>query len=132
MTKQMPKSWRDKWEAQFKENTIVLCIFLKLLWETTKDSPQKLSMHNLMIGLKIPHGDELLPILQQKGIIRKAYINNSYKGVVTCACTYQWISKTEPNIEMAKALLRLVHVKRIADKHKQLWPLDFKRVGTLY
>jgi len=131
MSKQMPISWVEKWEAQFKENTISLCVFLKLLWEQTRDNPKKLSMHELMKGLKIPHGDELLPILQEKGILHKEYLIKS-ANVIASGCKYQWISKTEPNTKMAEALLKLVHERRRASKHKELWRLNIKSIGLFY
>lgn len=73
-----------------------LCEFLKDLYIATKDVPRIISFNETAKGYEIAHNQYLRKIMLSKGIIRTKRVQQRWE--------YKWISTTEPNIEMCRAL----------------------------
>jgi hypothetical protein len=90
-----------------------ISIFLKLLYETTKDSPKILSITQDAKAMNVPYYANIGVILRAKGIIKQKP-NGDYKHLI------QWASTTEPNNHMRDAIVeelrlysKVTHQKRV-------------------
>jgi predicted transcriptional regulator len=105
-----------------KEDTLRL--FLKLLWETTQ-TPTVIQLQKTMRDLHVANESRVLTILLQKGIIKRTHLKMQSVGNRS---TYHWVSKTEPNIKMVKAILNEINNMW----RKQKWPLNIRKTGLFY
>lgn len=119
-----------KQHAQRRINNINnLCIFLKLLWEQTHNNPEGIRLESLANDYKIANHRSLIPLMQEKGIIRKIRSKGAEHRNL---CYWQWISKTEPNVIMSTTLYDLSAYKHNQAKHKMLWIVDIHTAGYTY
>jgi len=81
-----------------------LCIFLKLLYEQTKDKAVPIKIYEMANKYKLPYYTAISTVLISKGIIAK--IGSNRLGF-----TYMWITTTEPNKHMAEAVLNECRMK---------------------
>jgi hypothetical protein len=129
-----------------KEAVNQVCMFLKLLWEQTSNQESIISMQSMAMKLEVPYARNITHILREKGIVEARVTNG--KGKVY---SYKWISTTEPNINMAKAILiecRNLSLKYStvslpsqailnqatmaeAEYEAKIWPSDYKISGTI-
>jgi hypothetical protein len=82
-----------------KETIDNLCIFLKLLYEQTKDKAVPVAISKIAMQFNLPYYSNLSSVLVSKGIIDK-------QGSNRLGFTWMWTSHTEPNRIMAEAILK--------------------------
>jgi hypothetical protein len=79
-----------------------LCIFLKLVWETTKNEYSIFGLSSQARDLNIAYYNNLPKVLKDKGILDAKEMQGTGTGRHV---GYKWVSNTEPNIHMAKAIM---------------------------
>ena len=84
-----------------EENIQKLAMYLRILYETFKDSYVEMSLAKDATDCAIPYATTLSSILTKKGILSAKHINGNRRN----SLSYKWISKTEPNLVMAKAII---------------------------
>jgi hypothetical protein len=81
------------------EHVDSLCVFLKLLYEETKDKTKVLSLQKLSSEYKLPYARSISKVLVTKGILTVS-VDKEYNKR-----SYLWSTSTEPNRKMAEAII---------------------------
>jgi len=106
-----------------QENKIKeLCIFLKLLFETTKKEYREINLAKILLDLNMPYYNNISTVLIQNKLILAQRTNK--KTVI-----YKW-NTSEPNISMAITILekcKLLHLP-----NKPLWKIKINEIGLIY
>lgn len=89
-----------------KQHIDSLCIFLKLLYEETKDEPKLFPLQILAKEYKLPYASSVSTVLIEKGIVIRTNAKD-HKSM------YKWSTTTEPNKKMAEAVISNCKIKAL-------------------